>query len=144
MTKKDGEGKEGGIMNKTWNEIKDEFMGRDASVSDADKEADVRLRQRISNSNAIKDRLAQLNQDIMSAQWKRDSLTGRMEEVKADMMQRTQEIDCNVWEGQFVGCLEEAEERLVIVSASVRTISMQLSFINHNWKHSINSMHVLL
>ena len=45
-------------MNKIWNEIKDEFAGKQCKCNDADKEADVMLKQRINNSNAIKDRLA--------------------------------------------------------------------------------------
>ena len=36
-------------MNRVWNEIADEFAGK--SMSDADKEADMMLKQRVNASN---------------------------------------------------------------------------------------------
>lgn len=105
------------FMNKIWNEIKDEFSGRDASISDVDKEADVMLRQRTNASNETRDKLARVNQDIMNVQWKMDSLTRTSEQSRMDVLQKTQEIVMLCGDDSLTYCLSEMEERLVLATA---------------------------
>ena len=104
-------------MNKVWNEIRDEFGGISTSIGDADRDADGILRQRINETNILKDKLARLNQDIMSARWRQDSLATRIGQSREDVLYKTQEMVALCGDDSLSYCLDEAEERLVIVSA---------------------------
>lgn len=128
------------FMNKVWNEIKGEFIGSNVNISDADKEADIILKQRTTISNETRDKLAQSNQDIMGVQWKQDSLVKMIEQSKTDIVQRTQEIAVLCGDDTLTYCLNEAEERLIVVATKCQDNQHAIEFYKAQLE-SLNGHH---
>ena len=76
----------------------------------------------------------------MSAHWKQDSLTRRIEQSKTDMLQRTQEIAGICGGDNLACCLNEAEERLTLAMAKCQDNEHAIEFYKAQLE-SLNGHH---